>query len=120
MRKKEKLIDLDIGQGKRPSFEDIAIGHTFTLIGAGRMKEGDYYWCAFCGGRGKNYYEVRRDDAPTYKVGETCLRLVGLAKRDLPKPKPKKVTARVVTVKKEEMPDSEFSVEALDKLLEGL
>lgn len=120
MSKTTKLMGLDIGKGKRPSFEEVVVGHTFKLIGAGRIEEGNYYWCAFCGGRGKNYYEIRRDDASIFKVGERCLRLVGLAKRDLPKPKPKKVTTRVVTVKKEEMPDSEFSVEALDKLLEGL
>lgn len=123
MSKDEKLVNLELGQvkdGKRVPFDELAVGHTFTLTGAGRMPEGENFWCAFCGGRGKNFYDVRRDDGCKLKVGERCLGLVGLAKRDLPKPKPKTQARKVVTVKKEEMPDSEFSVEALDKLLEGL
>lgn len=118
-KKNEKLVGLDL-ESKREPFEEIAVGHTFKLNGAGRAKEGDFFWCAFCGGRGKNYYEVERDDSATYQVGERCLGLVGLAKRDLPKPKPKKVVRLKKKAVKEEMPEDDFSAEALDRLLENL
>ena len=114
-----ELEELSLGESKRVTFEEIAQGHTFTLSGAGRAKDGEHFWCAFCGGRGKNFYEVRRDDALKYLVGERCLGLVGLAKKDLPKPKVAKSTKPVAKAKVE-MPDEDFTVEALDKLLEGL
>jgi hypothetical protein len=118
-KKKEKLVGLDL-DSKRVPFEEIAAGHTFKLRGAGRAKEGEHFWCAFCGGRGKNYYEVERDDDAKYQVGERCLGLVGLAKRDLPKLKPKKVVRKKPKTVKEEMPEDDFSAEALDKLLENI
>lgn len=82
---KSKLVKgKPLGKGQSPpereSFEKIVTGHKFEVVGTGVIKDypKEAFWCAFCGGRGKNYVAIRRDDGRTYKVGKTCVENLGL------------------------------------------
>lgn len=68
-------------KGKRPSFEDIALGHTFKLIGTHSLEGDERFHCAFCGGRGRHFCLIERDDGENYQVGASCLQRVGLVKK---------------------------------------
>lgn len=64
----------------RESYEKIVGGYKFEVVGVGTTKDypKEAFWCAFCGGRGKRFIEIKRSDGTHYKVGETCLGRVGL------------------------------------------
>jgi hypothetical protein len=65
---------------EREPYEDIVTGHKFHVVNTGTI-EGypkEAFWCAFCGGKGKNFVRIKRDDGKDYLVGKTCLRNVGL------------------------------------------
>jgi len=119
--------------GKRPTFEEIALGHTFKLVGQGRIERPEAFHCAFCGGKGQNFCLIERDDGENYKVGANCLQRVGLAlKKSTPKLKridktstPKKIEQETVQKKLEDEDvsiatgdeyDEDFFDEILDKL----
>jgi len=53
-------------------------GHDFYLIGLGSMPPGEHFNCKFCGGPGRHFVLLRRDDGIEVKVGRDCLKRVGL------------------------------------------
>lgn len=91
---KEILAKAKKDKPPRESFEKIVTGHAFKLLGRGVMPEGSHFWCAFCGGRGKYYVEIVRDDEKKYKVGANCVSKVGL----VPPPKEQKKKTKGGTV----------------------
>lgn len=69
---------------ERIPFLELVTGHSFCVTDVGSMPEGENYWCAFCGGRGKHFIEIKREDKKKYKVGKRCLGKVGLTMDDAP------------------------------------
>jgi len=60
-------------KGKKISFEELTVGHVFTFDSRLRLKEKDYFWCEFCGGRGQKIVRLKRDDGLIVEVGERCM-----------------------------------------------
>jgi hypothetical protein len=86
---------MSLAASKKQTFEELTVGHTFTY---GKKEEklpiGTHFWCAFCGGRGRQAYTVIRDDGVELKIGATCLQRVGLSAPSEPKKaKPEPVVA---------------------------
>ena len=81
---KEILAKAKKDKPPKQSFEEIVTGHKFKVVKEGKTEEGSHFWCAFCGGRGKNYIEIVRDDDKKYKVGRNCLSKVGLKPPEKP------------------------------------
>ena len=72
-------------------FLELVTGHSFVVTDAGSMPKDEYFWCAFCGGRGTHYVTLKRDDKRNFKVGRTCLGRVGLTSKDIPEELSQKV-----------------------------
>jgi len=121
---------------KKESFEDIVYNATFEIDGYGRMPDKAHFYCSFCGGRGKNFVRIKRNDGELFRVGMTCLSRVKL---ELPvvakkffsskglkeeqrewKQEKKKRRKKVVEKVPEEISKEEVSSEELDKLFESL
>ena len=64
---------------KKKTFEELTVGHTFQYgKKEPKLPEKTYFWCSFCGGRGRIAHTIIRDDGLELKVGTTCLKRVGL------------------------------------------
>ena len=59
-------------------FEEVTVGHTFSLAGSGVIGEDKYAQCALCGGALRAYFVILRDDGRKFGAGTTCLKRVGL------------------------------------------
>lgn len=76
------------------NFAEVIHDAKFEVVGVGDMPKGEYFWCAFCGGRGIHFVLLKRlTDNTTWKVGKTCIGRVGLT---LPK------SVKKVVIKREE------------------
>lgn len=62
---------------QRWHFAEIRYGHKFEIRGVGRMPEGFYNHCDFCGGRLKNVVYITRDDFSIFHVGKGCVEMLG-------------------------------------------
>lgn len=83
-------------------FADIIVGHTFAYVESGQIpKDQPKFKCSFCGGEGRNWVKIRRDDGVEYLIGNTCLTKVGLSqyakKGTVAAKKPKKVIAEAAS-----------------------
>ena len=83
----------------KQTFEELTVGHTFVYVKKeDKLPAGTFFWCAFCGGRGRVAHTVQRDDGLEMKIGTTCLKRVGLSAPEEPQveKKPKLKPAPVV------------------------
>jgi len=97
MAEKKKFVSLGIKlseeldevlkKPKKVSFESLVIGHTFIIEDVGEVKgfPKKAFWCAFCGGRGKKYIVLKREDGVRVKVGHSCVEKAGYNKDDIKK-----------------------------------
>jgi len=69
---------------ERIPFLELVTGHSFEVTDMGKMPKDEYFWCAFCGGRGQKFIEIKREDKKKFKVGGRCLGRIGLSKKDAP------------------------------------
>jgi len=106
-------------KSKRISFADLTVGHSFVILHTGKMPEGKWIWCAFCGGRMKYFVELQRDDGVKMKVGKTCVGKVEITNTTWQQvdDKGKKVEAKKAEKKK--MTKEMFN-EELKKLLDKI
>lgn len=100
----------------KPSFEEVIHDAKFEVVGAGTMPEGEYFWCAFCGGRGIHFVLLKRlTDNSTWKVGHTCIGRVGL---ELPKSVKKVVIKREVEKKTPKVVEKKTKLKSKEKVAE--
>jgi len=65
--------------GHELTFEERVYDARFEVVGVGKMPEGEFFWCSFCGNRAKHFILVKKlTDNTTWKVGKFCVGRVGL------------------------------------------
>lgn len=103
LNERESLLDIGSGSPRvryskpeerkdKPDFAETIHDAKFEVVGVGKMPEGEFFWCAFCGNRAKRFVLLKRlTDNTTWKVGKGCICRVGLT---LPKSVKKVVIVR--------------------------
>lgn len=102
----------------KQTFEELTTGHTFGYVRKeAKLPAGTFFWCAFCGGRGRVSHTISRDDGLEFRVGTTCLKRVGLEVPVESDSEPKPVVQSKPEVPIAEVPkEAELSDEALDAI----
>lgn len=84
---------------KKEEYQKIVEGHEFIYVKRNKkLPVGQYFWCEFCGGRGRISHTIKRDDGKELLVGTTCLKRVGLKPHEpevVASPEPKVESAPV-------------------------
>jgi ribosome-binding protein aMBF1 (putative translation factor) len=105
---------MSLAASKKQTFEELTVGHTFTYgKKEDKLPVGSFFWCALCGGRGRQAHTVIRDDGVELKVGTTCLDRIGLSAPEEPKKAKPAVVEEIPEVVKEIL-ESPVEVEPVD------